>query len=106
MGSPNASVLPVPVCAVATRSRPRMAGGIACACTGVGSLKFCFARLPRRTVLLTRSVKLFIQTFLFFFRTRKDQLRPLTTRGDPLLRETRHRRICFYLQVKYSASPK
>jgi hypothetical protein len=36
--------LPVPVCAVATTSRPSSAGGIAPACTGVGVTKFTAAR--------------------------------------------------------------
>ena len=40
-GSTNASVLPVPVCAVATRSVPASAGSMAWACTGVGSVKPC-----------------------------------------------------------------
>src|ERR1035438_9472738 len=44
-GNTNASVLPVPVCAVATRSFPASAGSMAWACTGVNSVKPCFARL-------------------------------------------------------------
>ena len=36
MGSANAAVLPVPVCAPAIRSRPASTRGIACSCTGVG----------------------------------------------------------------------
>ena len=35
-GIRNASVLPVPVCAVASTSLPASAVGIAAACTGVG----------------------------------------------------------------------
>src|ERR1019366_5641750 len=35
-GMRKASVLPVPVCAVASTSRPARAGGIALSCTGVG----------------------------------------------------------------------
>ena len=36
-GSANAAVLPVPVAAWPTRSRPSSSGGIACAWIGVGS---------------------------------------------------------------------
>ena len=39
MGSENAAVLPVPVLAAATTSRPSRASGIACSCTGVGTEK-------------------------------------------------------------------
>ena len=39
MGMPKASVLPVPVCAMPTTSRPVSMTGIDCACTGVGSVK-------------------------------------------------------------------
>jgi hypothetical protein len=44
MGSMKLRVLPVPVCAVARTSRPSRAGGIANACTGVGTTKFNAAR--------------------------------------------------------------
>ena len=44
-GRTNANVLPVPVWAVATRSRPANAGGMDWACTGVGWAKPCLARL-------------------------------------------------------------
>jgi hypothetical protein len=37
-GSPKAAVLPVPVCAWATRSRPARATGIACSWMGLGTL--------------------------------------------------------------------
>jgi hypothetical protein len=37
-GSPNAADLPLPVAALASRSRPARAGGIAALCTGVGSV--------------------------------------------------------------------
>jgi len=39
-GMRNASVLPVPVCAVASTSFPSSAGGTADACTGVGVVKW------------------------------------------------------------------
>src|SRR5882724_6142756 len=45
MGRAKARVLPVPVWAVAIMSRPSNAGGIACACTGVGSIQPFLARL-------------------------------------------------------------
>ena len=38
-GSANAAVLPVPVVAAATTSRPSRTNGIACSCTGVGAVK-------------------------------------------------------------------
>ena len=38
MGSANAAVLPVPVVAAATTSRPSSASGMACSCTGVGTV--------------------------------------------------------------------
>src|SRR5215510_5462574 len=60
-GRTNASVLPVPVCAVATTSRPASAGSMVCACTGVGVVKLCFARLLCRRAESGKSLKLFIQ---------------------------------------------
>ena len=39
IGSPNAAVLPVPVCACPTISLPAKITGIACSCIGLGSLK-------------------------------------------------------------------
>ena len=63
MGRTNASVLPVPVCAVATTSRPASAGSMACAWTGVGSTKPCFARLLFRRAERGNSEKLFICDF-------------------------------------------
>src|SRR5580700_6028047 len=46
-GIENAKVLPVPVCAVATTSRPSMSGGMACAWTGVGVTNSYLSRLFR-----------------------------------------------------------
>src|SRR5580698_9066379 len=63
MGRTNASVLPVPVCAVATKSRPAIAGSMACAWTGVGSIKPCLARLLLRGADKGSSEKLFICCF-------------------------------------------
>ncbi len=37
--NPKAAVFPVPVCACATISFPAKIRGIACSCTGLGSLK-------------------------------------------------------------------
>ena len=59
-GRTNARVFPVPVCAVATRSRPASAGSIARACTGVGSVKPCFLRLLFKRAERESSEKLFI----------------------------------------------
>ena len=59
-GRTNASVLPVPVCAVTTRSFPASAGSMAWACTGVGSVKPCFARLLFRRAERGSSEKVFI----------------------------------------------
>src|ERR1700749_4008032 len=44
IGIRKLSVLPVPVCAVASTSFPSSAGGIAFSCTGVGVTKFAAAR--------------------------------------------------------------
>ena len=63
IGIANARVFPVPVCAVATTSWPASAGGIACACTGVGVTKRCFARLPCSTGLKVRFENSFIPSF-------------------------------------------
>src|SRR6476646_532926 len=59
-GSAKASVFPVPVCAVATTSRPSRAGGIAPSWTGVGDVKLCLVRLLRSAEHRFNSVKLFI----------------------------------------------
>ena len=48
MGIKKLSVLPVPVCAVASTSRPLSAGGIASACTGVGVLKWLASSLASK----------------------------------------------------------
>jgi hypothetical protein len=45
-GIKNASVLPVPVCAVASTSRPAIACGIVAACTGVGVTKLACNNRP------------------------------------------------------------
>src|SRR5580700_2895088 len=63
MGRTNASVLPVPVCAVATTSRPASAGSMAWDWTGVGSLKPFFNRLLCRRAERGNSEKLFIFEF-------------------------------------------
>src|SRR5271155_1000084 len=62
-GRTNASVLPVPVCAVATTSRPSSAGGIDSDCTGVGVTKPFCARFVCRTADTGNSEKVFIQSF-------------------------------------------
>src|SRR5271166_3405602 len=62
-GSRKASVLPVPVCAVATTSRPSSAGGIASDCTGVGVTKLFCARFVCKTADTGNSEKVFIQSF-------------------------------------------
>ena len=46
IGIRNASVLPVPVCAVASTSLPWSACGITAACTGVGDEKRAAASVP------------------------------------------------------------
>src|ERR1700683_1659347 len=63
MGRTNARVLPVPVCAVATTSRPASAGSMAWAWTGVGSLKPLFNRLLFRRAERGNSEKLFMFCF-------------------------------------------
>src|SRR5579864_2959349 len=65
MGRTNASVLPVPVCAVATTSRPASAGPMAKAWTGVGSVKPCLTRLLFNGAESENSQKLFIFRFGF-----------------------------------------
>src|ERR1035437_8466677 len=62
-GSTKASVLPVPVCAVATTSRPSRAGGIDSDCTGVGVTKLFCARLVCKTADTGNSKKVLIQSF-------------------------------------------
>src|SRR3954468_3197849 len=61
IGRRNARVLPVPVCAVATTSRPSRAGGIACACTGVGMTNPLRVKLLCSDALRVSSENLFIQ---------------------------------------------
>src|SRR6185312_1111933 len=56
-GMENARVLPVPVCAVTTTSRPSIMGGIACACTGVGVTNWFLSRLLRNAEQRLRSEK-------------------------------------------------
>src|SRR5271165_604053 len=60
-GSTKASVLPVPVCAVARTSRPARAGGIACAWTAVGCTNPWRVRLLFRAIERGSSEKSFIQ---------------------------------------------
>ena len=60
MGSTNASVLPVPVCAVATKSRPSSAGSMASSWMGVGWTKPCLDRLLFRRADKGKSEKLFM----------------------------------------------
>src|SRR5271163_3581507 len=62
-GSTKASVLPVPVCAVATTSRPSSAGGIDSDCTGVGVTKLFWARFASKTADTGNSENVFIQSF-------------------------------------------
>ena len=65
MGRTNARVFPVPVCAVATTSRPSSAGPMARAWMGVGCVKPCFARLLFNGAESENSEKLFIFRFCF-----------------------------------------
>src|SRR5450631_4525977 len=65
-GIANARVLPVPVCAVATTSRPSMSGGIACAWTGVGVTNSFLARLFRNAEQRLSSEKCFIDYVQIF----------------------------------------
>src|ERR1700733_1807383 len=60
IGRTNASVLPVPVCAVATTSRPASAGSIDWAWTAVGSVKPFLNRLLFTRAEIENSEKLFI----------------------------------------------
>src|SRR5579871_5617426 len=91
MGRTNARVLPVPVWAVATKSRPASAGAIACACTGVGWTKPCFARLLLRGADSESSEKFFI------FDLRKRIGEPTTGYGRGVCGSTSNR-------LQYSAS--
>src|SRR3954453_13541821 len=65
-GIENARVLPVPVCAVATTSRPSMRGGMACAWTGVGVTNSFLARLFRNAEQRFNSEKSFIDYIQIF----------------------------------------
>src|SRR5436190_6667332 len=65
-GIANARVLPVPVCAVATTSRPSMSGGMACAWTGVGVTNSFLSRLFRNAEQSLSSEKCFINCVRFF----------------------------------------
>src|SRR5579871_594522 len=67
-GIENARVLPVPVCAVATTSRPSMSGGIACAWTGVGVTNSFLWRLFRNAEQRLSSEKCFINCVRFLLR--------------------------------------
>src|SRR5580700_10226392 len=60
MGRTKARVLPVPVWAVATTSRPASAGSIDWACTAVGSVKPFLNRLLFTRAEILNSEKLFI----------------------------------------------
>src|SRR5690348_9053618 len=57
MGIRKLSVLPVPVDAVARMSNPSSAGGIAFACTGVGTTKPALARRVFREEEMLKSLK-------------------------------------------------
>src|SRR5277367_3484045 len=65
-GIANARVLPVPVGAVATTSRPSMRGGMACAWTGVGVTNSFLARLFRNAEQRLSSEKCFIDYVQIF----------------------------------------
>src|SRR5580698_8129333 len=65
-GIENARVLPVPVCAVATTSRPSMSGGMVCAWTGVGVTNSFLSRLFRNAEQRLSSEKCFINCARFF----------------------------------------
>src|SRR5665213_1321247 len=67
-GIENARVLPVPVCAVATTSRPSMSGGMACAWTGVGVTNSFLSRLFRNAEQRLSSEKCCIDCVGFFLR--------------------------------------
>src|SRR5580693_617515 len=73
MGRTKARVLPVPVCAVATTSRPASAGSIDWACTAVGSVKPFLNRLLFTRAERVNSEKLFI----FCLRRRIDNRLPV-----------------------------
>src|SRR5271155_4617046 len=88
-GIENARVLPVPVCAVATTSRPSMSGGMACAWTGVGVTNSFLARLFRNAEQRLSSVKCFIDCVQFF------RARDLAFggSGDQRLRRAKRRKL-------------
>src|SRR5580698_6522299 len=65
-GMENAKVLPVPVCAVATTSRPSRSGGMACAWTGVGVTNSFLSRLFRNAEQRLSSEKCCINCVRFF----------------------------------------
>src|SRR5665213_1359293 len=67
-GIENARVLPVPVCAVATTSRPSMSGGMACAWTGVGVTNSFLSRLFRNAEQRLSSEKCCIHCVRFSLR--------------------------------------
>src|SRR5580698_2204666 len=67
-GMENAKVLPVPVCAVATTSRPSRSGGMACAWTGVGVTNSFFSRLFRNAEQRLSSEKCCINCVRFYLR--------------------------------------
>src|SRR5665213_1697313 len=67
-GIENARVLPVPVCAVATTSRPSMSGGMASAWTGVGVTNSFLSRFFRNAEQRLNSEKCFINCVRFFLR--------------------------------------
>jgi len=75
-GIENARVLPVPVCAVATMSRPSMSGGMACARTGIGVTNSFLSRLFCNAEQRLSSEKCCINCVRFFLRrneTRRSQ---------------------------------
>ena len=63
IGRTKASVLPVPVWAVATTSWPASAGGMACDWTGVGSTKLFLTRLLFKIGDRESSLNVFIQVW-------------------------------------------
>src|SRR5580704_18020417 len=83
IGRTNASVLPVPVCAVATTSRPASAGSIDWAWTAVGSVKPFLNRLLFTRAEIENSEKLFI----FCLRRRIDNRLPV--KGERLADQLR-----------------
>jgi hypothetical protein len=93
-GIRNASVFPVPVCAVAIKSFPSRACGIAAACTGVGTRNFAAFSRSFIDGLTENSEKLRseILVILLSCRLRLPLHTHLAARGNP------HCRTYFYLR--------